>query len=83
MVGRLPSSKSSGTVISNVYSKSDSVSHKTSDVKLDVITVGAGLSGLAAAISIALSGHQVAVFESATELLEASSLSTDLDQSIV
>ncbi|KAL6860443.1 hypothetical protein ACO1O0_004471 [Amphichorda felina] len=39
--------------------------------KLDVIIVGAGIGGLAAAISIALSGHDVTVFESAKELLEA------------
>lgn len=43
--------------------------HKSS-VKLDVIVVGAGISGLATAISTALSGHSVTVFESAKELLE-------------
>lgn len=41
-----------------------------SPIKLDVIVVGAGISGLATAISTALSGHQVTVFESAKELLE-------------
>lgn len=41
-----------------------------SPVKLDVIVVGAGISGLATAISSALSGHNVTVFESAKELLE-------------
>lgn len=41
-----------------------------SPVKLDIIIVGAGISGLATAISSALSGHNVTVFESAKELLE-------------
>lgn len=41
-----------------------------STIKLDVIVVGAGISGLATAISTALSGHNVTVFESAKELLE-------------
>lgn len=45
-----------------------------SPVKLDVIVVGAGISGLATAISSALSGHNVTVFESAKELLEVSCL---------
>lgn len=39
-------------------------------VKLNVIVVGAGISGLATAISTARSGHNVTVFESAKELLE-------------
>lgn len=43
-----------------------------SPVQLDVIVVGAGISGLATAISTALSGHKVTVFESAKELLEVS-----------
>ncbi|GAP90919.2 putative FAD binding domain-containing protein [Rosellinia necatrix] len=37
---------------------------------LDIIIVGAGLSGLATAISSALSGHNVVIFESAVELQE-------------
>ncbi|CRK17179.1 FAD-dependent monooxygenase OpS4 like protein [Verticillium longisporum] len=41
-----------------------------SPVQLDVIVVGAGLAGLATAISISLSGHKVTVFESTQELLE-------------
>ncbi|KAK7426102.1 hypothetical protein QQZ08_007412 [Neonectria magnoliae] len=45
--------------------------HLKSPVLLDVIIVGAGLSGLAAAISCALSGHNVSVFESTRELSEA------------
>ncbi|CCT74135.1 related to salicylate hydroxylase [Fusarium fujikuroi IMI 58289] len=40
------------------------------DATLDVVVVGAGLAGLAAAISISLSGHNVTVLESAKELLE-------------
>ena len=45
-------------------------SHSEHAVKLDVIVIGAGLSGLAAAISTSLSGHNVTVFESAKELQE-------------
>ncbi|KAJ3544093.1 hypothetical protein NM208_g3238 [Fusarium decemcellulare] len=37
---------------------------------LNIIVIGAGLSGLAASISCALSGHRVTVFESAKELAE-------------
>ncbi|KAJ9131778.1 FAD binding domain-containing protein [Pleurostoma richardsiae] len=44
--------------------------HPRSDVQLDIIVVGAGLSGLAASISAALSGHNVTVIESAQELRE-------------
>lgn len=44
--------------------------HPTSGAKLDIIVVGAGLSGLATAISSTLSGHSVTVFESAKELQE-------------
>ncbi|KAJ5927200.1 hypothetical protein N7516_008973 [Penicillium verrucosum] len=43
---------------------------KKSIIQLDVIIVGAGLAGLAAAVSISLSGHRVTVIESAKELLE-------------
>lgn len=46
-----------------------------SPIKLDVIVVGAGISGLATAISSAISGHNVTVFESAKELLEVSNVS--------
>lgn len=51
----------------------------TSPVKLDVIVVGAGISGLATAISSALSGHNVTVFESAKELLEVRRLPSPAD----
>ncbi|KAI0532300.1 hypothetical protein GGR58DRAFT_188376 [Xylaria digitata] len=46
------------------------MAHAKSPVTLDIIIVGAGLSGLAAAISSALSGHNVTVLESARELQE-------------
>ncbi|KAI1814937.1 hypothetical protein GGS20DRAFT_371350 [Poronia punctata] len=41
-----------------------------SPVCLDIIVVGAGLSGLATAISSALSGHKVTVYEAANQLQE-------------
>lgn len=41
-------------------------------VELDVIVVGAGLSGLATAVSMAQSGSRVTVFEGARELAEVS-----------
>ncbi|KAI5923891.1 FAD binding domain-containing protein [Camillea tinctor] len=44
--------------------------HRKSPVQLDIIIVGAGLSGLATAIATTLSGHKVTVFESAKELHE-------------
>lgn len=37
---------------------------------LDIIVVGAGISGLATAISCSLSGHRVTIFEAAKELAE-------------
>ncbi|KAF4825406.1 FAD-dependent monooxygenase OpS4 [Colletotrichum tropicale] len=53
--------------------KSDNMAvtaHTRSSVQLEIIVVGAGLSGLATAVAAALSGHKVTVFESAKELLE-------------
>ncbi|KAH6893371.1 FAD binding domain-containing protein [Thelonectria olida] len=44
--------------------------HSKSPVPLDIIIIGAGLSGLATAISCSLSGHNVTVFESTEELSE-------------
>ncbi|EOO01851.1 putative fad binding domain protein [Phaeoacremonium minimum UCRPA7] len=44
--------------------------HPRAGVQLDIIVVGAGLSGLAASIAAALSGHYVTVIESAQELRE-------------
>jgi salicylate hydroxylase len=48
------------------------LNHLKSPVSLDIIIVGAGLSGLAAAVSCSLSGHKVTIFESATALQEVS-----------
>jgi 2-polyprenyl-6-methoxyphenol hydroxylase-like FAD-dependent oxidoreductase len=41
--------------------------------ELNIVIIGAGLSGLAAAIQCALSGHFVTVLESAKELAEVRS----------
>lgn len=54
----------------NTQSGVTDLPQQKSPVQLDVIVVGAGISGLATAISTALSGHKVTVFESAKELLE-------------
>ncbi|RFN44215.1 FAD binding domain-containing protein [Fusarium flagelliforme] len=47
-----------------------SLDHRKSPVSLNIIIVGAGLSGLASAVSCSLSGHKVTIFESATVLQE-------------
>ncbi|KAI0143456.1 hypothetical protein GGR57DRAFT_484233 [Xylariaceae sp. FL1272] len=44
--------------------------HEKPRLSLDIVVVGAGLSGLAAAISSALSGHKVTVLEAAPRLQE-------------
>ncbi|KAL5114754.1 hypothetical protein ACEQ8H_007371 [Pleosporales sp. CAS-2024a] len=43
---------------------------RDASTQLDVVIVGAGLGGLAAAISILLAGHKVHILESATEIGE-------------
>ena len=52
--------------------------HPRAGVQLDIIVVGAGLSGLAASIAAALSGHYVTVIESAQELREVSRYLIDI-----
>ena len=42
----------------------------TAQAKLEVVIIGAGLSGLSAAISCAQAGHDVLVLEGARELAE-------------
>ena len=44
--------------------------------ELDIVIIGAGLSGLSAAVQCALSGHSVTVLESTKELAEVSLNST-------
>ncbi|EUC40261.1 hypothetical protein COCMIDRAFT_109280 [Bipolaris oryzae ATCC 44560] len=50
--------------------QSPALLRRQSHLRLDIIIVGAGLGGLAAAISTAQSGHKVTVFEAAKELAE-------------
>lgn len=41
-------------------------------MKLNILVVGAGLGGLATAIALRRTGHNVTVFEQAPELMEVS-----------
>lgn len=43
---------------------------RSSPCPLDIVVIGAGLSGLSAAISCALAGHNVLILEAARELAE-------------
>jgi salicylate hydroxylase len=45
---------------------------KFARIKLNIIVVGAGIGGLATAIALAISGHEVTVYEQAQELGEVS-----------
>ena len=45
---------------------------QTNRISLKIIVVGAGLGGLAAAISLTRKGHNVTVYEQAPELAEVS-----------
>ncbi|CAI6331439.1 unnamed protein product [Periconia digitata] len=53
-------------------SKPEPIQQKTrnAETKLDVLIIGAGLGGLGAAISILLQGHNVHIFEAASEIGE-------------
>ncbi|KAL7656113.1 hypothetical protein ACMYSQ_005233 [Aspergillus niger] len=57
-------------IFNSVLGRSEGSTMSHHDSHLDIIVVGAGLSGLATAISCAMSGHTVTVLEQAKELAE-------------
>ncbi|KAI3058691.1 hypothetical protein CBS147343_10066 [Aspergillus niger] len=57
-------------ILNSVLGRSEGSTMSHHDSHLDIIVVGAGLSGLATAISCAMSGHTVTVLEQAKELAE-------------
>ncbi|GAQ44159.1 hypothetical protein AtubIFM54640_004363 [Aspergillus tubingensis] len=57
-------------IFNSVLGRSEGSTMSHQDSHLDIIVVGAGLSGLATAISCAMSGHTVTVLEQAKELAE-------------
>ncbi|BCS12277.1 hypothetical protein ALUC_50323S [Aspergillus luchuensis] len=57
-------------IFNSVLGRTEGSTMSHQDSHLDIIVVGAGLSGLATAISCAMSGHTVTVLEQAKELAE-------------
>ncbi|PYH29831.1 putative monooxygenase [Aspergillus neoniger CBS 115656] len=57
-------------IFNSVLGRSEGSTMSHQDSHLDIIVVGAGLSGLATAISCAMPGHTVTVLEQAKELAE-------------
>lgn len=48
------------------------INARQAKVKLEILVVGAGLGGLATAVALRRTGHNVTVFEQAPALMEAS-----------